>query len=383
MKRAALALRVCFFAAFAALRTDQRETRRALHRTSRRDASRPESSAAGRHCGRCSGRRRSGTGGRASASGQSRRRRLLVYYDAKTRGIWTLDFRETAPREATRNVRQETPPPAHVRRAFQERWRASMHCTQKFGAQPWKELLAPAIAVAREGPRDDAGDRGGHRSGQRETQARHRYKASSAGTRNDTAAARRFRAERFLQRQIAKKLIESVRAAGGIFGFRDLHEYEPIWRAPIKLRYGPYEIHTVAPPSGGGLVLGETLNILGGDDLARLGFQTTASLHLLIEAQRRAAIDRARYIGDPVGARIPYRELLSQRRAELWRKTIDPNASSPRGRSPSPATAIRRRRAHDALHDRRRRRQRRLLHDQPRRELRQRLSRPGARLLPQ
>jgi gamma-glutamyltranspeptidase/glutathione hydrolase len=71
------------------------------------------------------------------------------------------------------------------------------------------------------------------------------------------------------------------------------------------------------------------LNILANDDLAASGFQSPKSLHLLLEAQRRGNIDRLRYIGDPLGARIPYRDLLSQKRAELWRKTIDPARVTP------------------------------------------------------
>jgi gamma-glutamyltranspeptidase/glutathione hydrolase len=122
---------------------------------------------------------------------------------------------------------------------------------------------------------------------------------------------------------LAKRIVEGVRDSGGNIGFRDLRDYEPIWRAPIKLRYGAYEIHTVAPPSGGGIVIGETLNILSADNLAGSGFQTPKSLHLILEAHRRAFIDRNHYVADPVTARIPYRDLLSQKRAEAWRKTID------------------------------------------------------------
>ncbi|HEX2062317.1 MAG TPA: gamma-glutamyltransferase, partial [Thermoanaerobaculia bacterium] len=127
----------------------------------------------------------------------------------------------------------------------------------------------------------------------------------------------------FYDGEIAEKLVETVRAAGGTMGFRDLKEYEAVWRAPIRLGYGPYDIYTVAPPSGGGIVIGETLNILRGDDLAAIGFQSTKAIHLLVEAQRRAFLDRNRYVADPSGARIPYRDLLSATRAEQWRKSID------------------------------------------------------------
>ena len=266
---------------------------------------------------------------------------FLVYYDAKTRAIWTLDFRETAPREVVRGMFDKIPA-AGARAAGVPGTVAGLDALhRKFGKKTWKELLAPAIGVAREGPRADAEITADIEAARRER----KLDIAEALPSPDLAATLQRLADHgandFYNGQIAKKLIDGVRSAGGIFGFRDLHEYEPVWRAPIKLRYGPYEIHTVAPPSGGGIVLGETLNILAGDDLAALGFQSTASLHLLVEAQRRAAIDRARYIGDPVGARLPYRELLSQQRAELWRKTIDPKRSLSTSvlTEPRPATA--------------------------------------------
>jgi gamma-glutamyltranspeptidase/glutathione hydrolase len=249
---------------------------------------------------------------------------FLVYYDAKTHGVWTLDFRETAPREVVRNMFEKLPA-AGARAAGIPGTVAGLDALhRKFGTRPWKDLLAPAIAAARDGARIDA-----EIFGEIETAKRERnLDIRKALPPPELAVTLQRLADRgardFYDGMIAKKLIEGVRGAGGIFGFRDLHDYEPVWRAPIKLRYGPYEIHTIPPPSGGGIVLGETLNILANDDLAATGFQTTASLHLLIEAQRRAALDRMHYIGDPTGARIPYRELLSQRRAEGWRKTIDP-----------------------------------------------------------
>jgi gamma-glutamyltranspeptidase/glutathione hydrolase len=116
--------------------------------------------------------------------------------------------------------------------------------------------------------------------------------------------------------------------------------YEAIWRAPIRLGYGAYDIYTVAPPSGGGIVIGETLNILRGDDLKAAGFQTTSAIHLMLEAYRRAFIDRNRFVGDPAGSRLPYRELLSQQRAEQWRKTIDVKRATATHTLEQPAVSV-------------------------------------------
>ncbi len=132
----------------------------------------------------------------------------------------------------------------------------------------------------------------------------------------------------FYDGDLAKKLVEGVRAAGGVLGYRDLRDYRPVWRSPIRLRYGELDIYTVPPPSGGGLVIGEVLGMLRDDDLAGAGFQSTRALHLLVEAERRAYIDRNRYAADPMTARIPYRDLLSRKRADAWRRTIDPERAT-------------------------------------------------------
>ncbi|HEY0159072.1 MAG TPA: gamma-glutamyltransferase [Thermoanaerobaculia bacterium] len=244
---------------------------------------------------------------------------FLVYYDASTKGIWTLDFRELSPRATTRKLTLDG-----VKTAATPGTVAGLNALhEKFGARPWKELLAPAIALAKDGPRQDA-----ELARDIETAKRERKLEIPATLPPPELAWTLQRladegARDFYEGAVAEKLAETVRAAGGILGHRDLREYAPVWRAPIKLRYGPYEIYTVAPPSGGGIVIGEVLNMLAKDDLAQLGFQTTRAVHLLAEAQRRAQVDRQRYTGDPLGARIPLGELLSQKRAELWRASIN------------------------------------------------------------
>lgn len=248
---------------------------------------------------------------------------FLVYYDASTRGIWTLDFREAAPGGVKRDM-FATAPPSGAKAAGIPGTVAGLEALHaKFGSRPWKELLAPSIALAKEGPRKDAELDADIAAANRDRKldipkqlptrelASTLQRLADAGPRD------------FYGGEIAEKLIEGVRAAGGTFGFRDMKSYEAVWRAPIKLGYGAYDIYTVAPPSGGGIVIGETLNILRGSDLKAMGFQTTSAIHLMLEANRRAFLDRNRYVGDPLGSRLPYRELLSQERGELWRKSID------------------------------------------------------------
>jgi gamma-glutamyltranspeptidase/glutathione hydrolase len=263
---------------------------------------------------------------------------FLVYYDAETKGIWTLDFREVAPLTATRDMFASDASAARTgaRAAAIPGSVAGLDAMhRRFGSRPWKELLEPSIRLAREGIRVDA-------ELQRDLEAAKAdrkieqcaatnaifYAGKTPLVQSELATTLQRLADAgardFYDGDIAKKLVEAVRAAGGHFGHRDLREYQPVWRAPIKLRFGDYDLYTVAPPSGGGLVIGETLNILSGFDLAASGFQSTKSLHLIVEAQRRAYYDRNKYLGDPSSTRIPYRELLSNERAAQWRKSIDP-----------------------------------------------------------
>ena len=245
---------------------------------------------------------------------------FLTYYEASTRSVWTLDFTEVAPLAATPDMfAQDAKAARSGAKAAGVPGTVSgleaMH--RKFGSRPWKEVLAPAIALARDELPADA-----------ELASDAKAAKVTLGGQAELAATLQRIAENgardFYGGDTAKKLVDGVRAAGGILAFRDLREYKPVWRAPLKLHFGAYDIYTVAPPAGGGLILGEVLNILADDDLAALGFQTPRALHMLAEAERRAYIDRNKYLADPFTARIPYRELLSRRRAEQWRKTIDP-----------------------------------------------------------
>lgn len=258
---------------------------------------------------------------------------FLVYYDAETRGVWTLDFREISPREVTREAfasEQSGALTAGVPGAV-----AGLEALHtKFGNRPWKELLDPAIALAREGLTIDPGlesDIAAARARKlnvlaEATNGKPLPLPELTATLQELATGG---AAALYDGPLSKRFVETVQGGGGIIGYRDLRDYEPVWRAPILLRFGPYEIYTVAPPSTGGVIIGETLNMLANDDLAKAGYRTVNGIHLLAEATRRASLDARKYVADPVGARIPYRELLSHARAEAWRKTIDVTRVTP------------------------------------------------------
>ncbi len=114
----------------------------------------------------------------------------------------------------------------------------------------------------------------------------------------------------FYNGEVAKKLVQGVRQAGGIWTVEDLANYNIIERKPISGRYKDIRITTAAPPSSGGIVLVQALNMLSALPLNE--YDEITRKHLIIEAMRRAYHDRALYLGDPDFVSIPTKRLLSQ-----------------------------------------------------------------------
>jgi gamma-glutamyltranspeptidase/glutathione hydrolase len=133
----------------------------------------------------------------------------------------------------------------------------------------------------------------------------------------------------FYEGPVADRLAEGVRDAGGIMTADDLKNYQPAIRTPVRGSYRGYDIVSMPQPSSGGVVLIESLNILEGFDLAALKQGSGPSLHLLIEAMKRAYADRARYLGDPAFVSAPIATLIAKDYAAKLRASIDPEHATP------------------------------------------------------
>jgi len=127
---------------------------------------------------------------------------------------------------------------------------------------------------------------------------------------------------------IAKKIVAEVRRRGGILSLADLEGYAPKVRAPVQGRYRGLEVYSFPPPSSGGAVLLQCLNILEGFDLAATGAGSSASLHPVAEAMKLAFADRAAYMGDSDFVDVPVARLISREYAEAQRARIDPAKAS-------------------------------------------------------
>jgi gamma-glutamyltranspeptidase/glutathione hydrolase len=127
--------------------------------------------------------------------------------------------------------------------------------------------------------------------------------------------------------ETAKRMLAGVRASGGIWTAEDLRRYSVAEREPIVTHFRDYTITTVPPPSAGGIALAETLQ-----QLEALGWTDThdaTSIHLVVEALRRAYRDRAAYLGDPDFVDIPLARLTSRTYAIGLAKGIDPAKATP------------------------------------------------------
>jgi gamma-glutamyltranspeptidase/glutathione hydrolase len=133
----------------------------------------------------------------------------------------------------------------------------------------------------------------------------------------------------FYEGPCAEKLVKAVRDAGGIMTLDDLKSYQAVIRAPVRGTYREYDIVSMPQPSSGGVVLLETLNILEGFPMQDMKQGTAPSLHLLIEAMKRAYADRARYLGDPAFVNAPTSTLVAKDYAAKQRASIDLDHATP------------------------------------------------------
>jgi gamma-glutamyltranspeptidase / glutathione hydrolase len=210
---------------------------------------------------------------------------------------------------------------------------------RQYGTMKRAELLAPAIRLAERGFVLEQGDVG-------------LFRIAAQDLASDPASAQTFLVNgaapavghRLVQRDLARTLraitqrgsdgfyqgrvgaaiVASSRAGRGILTQADLDGYRPRELPPVECDYRGYHIVSAPPPSSGGVILCEILNILEGYPLKDLGFRAAQSVHYQIEAMRHAYVDRNSYLGDPDFVQNPVERLLDKRYAESIRAAIDP-----------------------------------------------------------
>ncbi|MCM3870007.1 MAG: gamma-glutamyltransferase, partial [Pyrinomonadaceae bacterium] len=142
------------------------------------------------------------------------------------------------------------------------------------------------------------------------------------------ARLQRLGPKEFYQGQTARLIVEDMKRHNGLITMADMGAYVAKEREPLRGSYRGYEILSMPPPSSGGAVLMEMLNILEGYDLAKYDSASSDRYHLTVEAMRRAFADRAEYMGDADFVKVPVTGLIDKAYADNLRKTIRPDRAS-------------------------------------------------------
>jgi gamma-glutamyltranspeptidase/glutathione hydrolase len=217
-----------------------------------------------------------------------------------------------------------------------------VYAEQHFGRLGLAQVMAPAMRLARAGYALSFGDAGlmsrdssltdfadSHRIFQNEGRGWHEGDIF----RQPELARTLERIERdpdgFYTGSMARQLADFIHKGGGLITAKDLADYRVLDRKPVTGTYRGLTIISSPPPSSGGIILIELLNILEGYDLKSAGADSAASIHLITEAYRRAFFDRAVFMGDPAYTDSPMMLLLDKRYATAWRSSILPAAASP------------------------------------------------------
>ncbi|HBB87685.1 MAG TPA: gamma-glutamyltransferase [Blastocatellia bacterium] len=142
------------------------------------------------------------------------------------------------------------------------------------------------------------------------------------------ARLQRNGAREFYEGMTARLIAADMKRHNGLITLADLKGYVAKERKPVRGTYRGYEVITMPPPSSGGVVLIEMLNILEGYDLKQMGAASADRYHFMAEAMRRAYADRAEYLGDADFAAVPVSGLIDKNYAKRLRATINPEHAS-------------------------------------------------------
>src|SRR5689334_3805585 len=142
------------------------------------------------------------------------------------------------------------------------------------------------------------------------------------------ARLQRFGPNEFYQGETARLIVADMKRHNGLMTMEDLRGYVAKERAPVRGNYRGYEIISMPPPSSGGAVLIQMLNILEGFDLQKLEASSSDRYHLMAEAMRRAFADRAEYMGDSDFVKVPVPGLIDKSYAATLRSTINIDRAS-------------------------------------------------------
>ncbi|WLG83040.1 gamma-glutamyltransferase [Pseudomonas cucumis] len=259
-----------------------------------------------------------------------------------------LDFREKAPLAATPdmyldkagNVIPDLSTRGHLAVGVPGTVSGMELALKKYGTKPRKEVIAPAIKLAEDGFVLEQGDvdlleyatdvfkKDMRDSGSIFLSNGEPMQVGQKLVQKDLSKTLREISEKgadgFYKGWVADAIVTSSQANKGIITQADLDKYQTRELAPIECDYRGYHVVSAPPPSSGGVVICEIMNILDGYPMKELGFRSAQAMHYQIEAMRHAYVDRNSYLGDPDFVKNPIAHLLDKNYATKIREVIDP-----------------------------------------------------------
>ncbi len=258
--------------------------------------------------------------------------------------VTALDYREKAPLSATRDMYLDDQGEAtdksrfgHLSAGVPGTVDGLFEAHKKFGKLPFKTLIQPAIDLANKGfqlTENEANRYSNHNEN---------ISKYSTGPNPFTKKATWLKGDQiklpelgqtliqirdkgragFYEGTVADFIVEEMKKGNGIISLEDLKQYQSVWRDPIKTNFKEYTIYSMPPPSSGGLVLAQLLEMVEPYELKLMGFQSISATHLMVEAERRAYADRAKYMGDSDFYAVPVKGLSDSAYAVTKMESFD------------------------------------------------------------
>jgi gamma-glutamyltranspeptidase / glutathione hydrolase len=264
--------------------------------------------------------------------------------------VTTLDYRETAPGKATRDMYLDANGKltdksinGYLASGVPGSVAGMAEAQRRYGKLSWRQVVEPAVKLARDGFVENAFESRSIEESERRLEpypasraqflpGGHAPPAGSTFKQPELAATLQAIADSgaaaFYTGHIADLIVKEMARGDGIISKADLAGYKPIWRDPIAITYRGYTVYSMPPSSSGGVTMGEALNILEGYNPLP-AYNSAPYIHLFAEAMRRAFIDRNKDLGDPAFVQMPLDRLLSKDYAAKLRGEIQPDRATP------------------------------------------------------
>lgn len=277
---------------------------------------------------------------------------FMMVHDAKSGKDIALDFREVAPKGASRNMYLDDKGNVVDGKSLFTHYAVGVpgtvagmtHALSRWGSMPLSTVMAPAIALADKGYpvsitlAKTLGQEKKNMGKWPATQAIFwkngaPLQAGEPLVQKDLAQSLRLisqqGAKAFYQGEIAQKIATEMAPHANAITLQDLRDYKVVEREPVRGTYRGYQIVTMPPPSSGGAHLLQILNMMERWPMKQWGTDSAQSVHYMTEAMKLAYADRAEYLGDPDFVKIPLQGLISKRYADALVTGIKPQQAKP------------------------------------------------------